>query len=885
MQKAYEPKKFEDKIYKTWEKSGYFAPEKCEKKKIARKNGKYFSVVLPPPNVTGTLHMGHATMLAIQDVLIRFHRMRGEKTVWIPGTDHAAIATQEKVEKILYTKKKLTRHDLGRKKFLKLVEDFAKSSHDTIVHQIKKMGASVDWNREAYTLDEKRDLAVNAAFKKMYEGGIIYRGHRIVNWDAKMQTTVSDDEIERKTQNSTLYYLKYGPFVITTARPETKFGDKYVVMHPNDTRYRKYRHGQKIKLEWINGPVEATVIKDEVIDMKFGTGVMTITPWHSVVDFEIAKRHKLKKEQIIDFDGKLLPIAAEFSGQSVREARPKIVEKFKKKGLLLKKNEKYVHEIAVNSRGGGAIEPQIKEQWFVDVNKKFKQKGKNVTLKSLMQEAVKSGFIKIVPKRFEKIYFHWIDNLRDWCISRQIWYGHQIPVWYKGEKIIVNPRAPKGKGWRQDPDTLDTWFSSGLWTFSVLGWPEKTADFRKFHPISLMETGYDILFFWVARMVLMSRYLLNGEIPFKTVYLHGLVRDNEGRKMSKSLGNIIDPLTVSEKYGTDAVRLSLLINTTAGNDIRLNEEKIAGFKHFTNKLWNIGRYVSDYVKYCATHERLEATGLTISDYWILEKIHRLVKLVTEDIEHLKLSRAGERLRDFTWNDFADWYIEISKFEKNREKKKILLMVMGDLLKMWHPFMPFVTESVWSFMPRGHRDFLMVEAWPNKKKYKKLKLPAEKGKDFELIQEIIKSVRNARIEAKIEPGKKIKVIIGIGRLANKENKKIEKLIKSQEVLIKSLKTGISDLVVTSAGHKAKNSIQRTVMGINIFIPLEGLIDLKKEKLRRKKEIMELEKNISNLKKRLEDKNFIAKAPKVIIEKNKSNLAQLKNNLKQLNKHKS
>ncbi len=612
----------EEKIYGLWEKSGYFNPDKCTKDGVAKKDAEPFSIVLPPPNVTGNLHMGHAAMLVIEDILVRIARMQGKRTVWIPGTDHAAIATQSKVESELYKKEKKTRYDLGREEFLSRVEEFAQKSRDTIVHQIKRMGASVDWSREAYTLDDKRSEAVRTAFKTMYDAGLIYRGARIVHWDPNLQTTVSDDEIEWIEEKTPLYYLQYGPFEIATARPETKFGDKYVVMHPADTRYKKYKEGQQINLEWINGPITATIIKDEAIDMAFGTGVMTITPWHDAADFDIAERHKLDKEQIIDEQGLLLPIAGEFAGMHIKKARPLIVEKLQAKGLVVKVDEHYVHHVATNSRGGGVIEPQIKEQWFVDVNKKFSRGGETMSLKDLMRRPIERGEIKIIPERFEKIYFHWIDNLRDWCISRQIWFGHRIPVWYheprcvprKGHEkdvvrcpqIVIAEKKPACEfcdaQFVQDPDTLDTWFSSGLWTFSTLGWPETTNDLKTYHPTNVLETGYDILFFWVARMILMSEYLL-GEAPFRTVYLHGLVRDEQGRKMSKSIGNVIDPLDMIEKYGADATRLSLVIGAAPGNDIKLSEDKVRGYRNFATKIWNAARFI-------AMHKPKKASGFT-----------------------------------------------------------------------------------------------------------------------------------------------------------------------------------------------------------------------------------------------------------------------------------
>ncbi len=605
--KPYDPKATEDRIYRQWEASGAFQPDP-NKKDI-------FSMVLPLPNVTGTLHLGHAAMITIEDIMTRQARMRGKKTLWLPGTDHAAIATQSKVEEIIYKLEGQTRHDLGREEFLRRVEQFAATSHDAIVKQIRKLGASVDWSREAFTLDEPRSRAVRTAFKLLYEAGLIYRGRRLVNWDPRLQTTVSDEEIEWQTEAAPLYYLKYGPFIIATARPETKFGDKYVVVHPTDTRYEKFRDGQKIELEWINGPIVATVIKDESIDPAFGTGAMTITPAHDLTDGAIAERHGLAAEPIIDLAGKLLPIAGEFTGQHWKKARPKIVAKLEAKGLIEKIAANYHPQIAVNRRGGGLIEPQLLEQWFVAVNKPFGQEKK--TLKDLMRQPEASGQIKIIPERFAKIYFHWIDNLRDWCISRQIWYGHRIPVWYhepkcvpiagreketeKCQEFVIGEEIEKcphcDAKFTQDPDTLDTWFSSGLWTFSTLGWPasltggpDATEDLKTFHPTTVLETGYDILFFWVARMILMSGFLL-GQIPFHVVYLHGLVRDVSGKKMSKSKGNVIDPLTMVDKYGADALRLGLIIGTSPGADSRVAEDKIRGYKHFANKLWNIGRFI------------------------------------------------------------------------------------------------------------------------------------------------------------------------------------------------------------------------------------------------------------------------------------------------------
>jgi len=704
MDKSYDHSGVEEKIYKKWEDGGYFKPE-------VNPNGKPYSIVLPPPNVTGTLHIGHALMLTIEDILIRYHRMKGDKAVWVPGTDHAAIATQSKVEERLYKEEGKTRHDLGREEFLKRVEAFALESHDTIVSQMRKMGASVDWGREAYTLDADRNLAVRAAFKKMYDLGLIYRGETIVNWDPKLQTTVSDDEIEWKEENTPLYYLQYGPFTIATARPETKFGDKYVVMHPDDTRYKDYRDGQEIEVEWINGMVTTTIIKDEIIDMEFGTGVMTITPWHDKTDYEIAKRHNLESEQIIDFNAKLLPVAGDLAGQHIKKARPMVVEKLKEKGLFVKIDEKYHHKIATNYRGGGIIEPQIKKQWMVAVNKDFIldhseidgiNSGEKVTLKQLMRRVVDSGQIKINPVHFSKTYYHWIDNLHDWVISRQIWYGHRIPAWYKEDDVYIGVDAPEGEGWDQDPDTLDTWFSSGLWTFSALGWPNNTEDLKVFHPTSVLETGYDILFFWVARMILMSTSLL-GQVPFNDVLLHGLVRDAEKQKMSKTKGNVIDPVDIINNYGTDALRMALVFSTATGNDIPMSEDKVRGMKHFSNKLWNMGRFILEFKPEKYSEE------ISVKDREIIGKSEEIASQVTKMIEAYRLHDAAQLLYDFAWHEFADIYIEEAK-GRREESQVALETVYINILKLLHPFMPFITEEIYG---KFSGNMLIAEKWPTK----------------------------------------------------------------------------------------------------------------------------------------------------------------------------
>lgn len=738
--KTYDASEYEADIYKIWENSGAFQPSG---------KGDPFSIVLPPPNATGKLHIGHSAMIAIEDTIVRYRRMRGDSVLWIPGTDHAAIATNAVMERQL-AEEGTNKHEVGREDFLNRLADFVESSQDTIRSQIKAMGASLDWTRERYTMEPAMNRIVSEVFIKMAQDDLMYRGHRIINWDGVLQTSVSDDEIDYKEEQTTFYTFKYGPFEIGTARPETKFGDKYVVMHPDDTRYAKYNHGQKIEVEWINGPVTATIIKDEQVDPEFGTGVMTITPWHSVVDFEIAERHSLDKQQIIDLEGKLLDIAGEFAGMHINDARPSIVEKMRSKGLLVAEDPNYIHNVAYSDRGKAVIEPQIMEQWFVDVNKPVVHwKGKNRSLKQVMQMVVRDGDIEIMPKRFEKTYFAWVDNLRDWCVSRQIWWGHRIPAWYKpkaegGHDIHVGYEPPDDGDWHQDPDTLDTWFSSAFWTWSTMIPPEvatnekfdlndmleHASDLKKYHPTTLMETGYDILFFWVARMILMTTYV-TGEIPFKTVYLHGLVRTKDGSKMSKSHPEtVIDPLEVIPKYGTDAVRLSLLVGQAPGNDMRMYEEKIAGYRNFCNKLWNIARYVEGVVG--DSYTLRGAKPETSADHWILSRLREALAETEVLMGSYEIGKAYEALYHFIWDDFADWYIETSKVATN---KSVLAYVLEQTVKAAHPFAPFVTETIWDTL-KWEKKLLIQADWPEVKAG-----DTDKAREFAEVMDIVKEVRN------------------------------------------------------------------------------------------------------------------------------------------------
>ena len=696
--KPYDPKETETRIYKLWEDSGFFVPEN-----LPGDRKKPFTIIMPPVNANGSLHAGHALVMTIEDIMIRYQRMCGQKTLWLPGLDHAGFETQVVYEKKL-EKEKRTRFEIKPKDLYKEILDFTLENSKNIKSQIKRMGASCDWSREKFTLDADIVKAVHQTFKKMHADGLIYRGNRIVSWCSKHQTSFSDLEIVDEERVDNFYYLKYGPFVIGTARPETKFGDKYVVMHPKDKRYKEYKQGQKIKLEWINGPIEATIIKDESVDMKFGTGVMTITPWHDSADFEIAEKHGLDKEQIIDENGKLLPIAGEFAGEHIKKARPRIIEKLQKKELVEKIDENYKHVVRTCYKCGTVIEPQIKNQWFVK-------------MKPLAQAAlvkIKKGEIIYIPEHFKKITVHWLQNIMDWNISRQIVWGIPIPAWFHEPKCIPKPGLEKDikkckeiiistekpmcefcdAEYIQDPDTFDTWFSSGQWPFVALGFP-KSEDFKMFYPTDIMETAGDIIFFWVARMVMLGLYI-TGELPFKTVYLHGMVLDAKGQKMSKSKGNVIDPMIYTDKYGADALRIGLVVGNTPGTSLALAEERIRGYGKFANKLWNITRFVLDNIQTSEVKRELK------------EEFDKLAEDITSDMENFRFHLASDKIYHYIWHRFADEIIEESK--KNPEVKSSLMYILENSLKILHPFMPFITEEIWGMLP-NRKNLLIVEKWP------------------------------------------------------------------------------------------------------------------------------------------------------------------------------
>ena len=760
--KPYNPADTEDRIYQMWLDTGYFNPDKLPADEPGRGiHGEPFSIVLPPPNVTGTLHMGSAFMLALEDIMVRYARMQGKKTLWIPGTDHAAIATQSKVEKEIMKKEGKSRHDLGREELLARVDAFAQESHDTIVEQVRKMGCSIDWSREAFTLDEKRNFAVRTAFKKMYDDGLIYRGFRVVNWDPKGQTTISDDEIVYEPRKAKLYTFKYSkeiPISISTTRPETKLGDMAIAVHPDDVRYAQFI-GKEFDAVFAGESIHLTVIADRSVEPEFGTGALGVTPAHSTIDWEMAQRHGIITEarplkQVINEYAKMTAgfDSGDFATKNKKttEAREAVVAWLRAEGLL-EKEEDIDQNISVAERTGGVVEPLPKLQWFVAVNKKFPREAadgtlRQVTLKELMKEAVTAsaadgGGISIIPERFERVYFNWIENLRDWCISRQIWYGHRIPVWYRkdtaGETtdVYCGLTAPQNKPgeaeWAQDEDTLDTWFSSGLWTFSTLGWPEETADIATYHPTTILETGSDILFFWVARMILMSTYLL-GQIPFKTVYMHGLVRDGKGQKISKSLGNNTDPLDMIAKYGADAVRMALVVGVGPGNDSKVDENKIKAYKNFANKLWNITRFILSSAAgdmgpaapaVAAVSYQHDFADFSAADIALREEFAALMKDITSDMDAYRLYLAAEKLYGYVWRRFADEILEDSKkvFKEGSSadalsRKQFLMSTLSAILRALHPFMPYVTEEIWTLVDFSGKNTqnkkpLIIENWP------------------------------------------------------------------------------------------------------------------------------------------------------------------------------
>ena len=886
--KAYDFKSTEQRIYAMWETGGFFKPHNDPNKPNFDPNVKPFVLTIPPPNVTGELHIGHAMFVSVEDLMVRYHRMKGFSTLWVPGTDHAGIATQLMVERDLLRTEEVTREELGREEFIKRTWDWKHKYGDMITNQVRRLGASCDWDRERFTLDEGLSRAVREAFVRLYEKGLIYRGPRLINWSPGLKTAVSDLEVEYSEEEAKLYYFKYmiKPetsevsqtsevyIPVATIRPETILGDTAVAVHPEDERFKKFI-GKTAIVPMLGR--EIPVIADEYVSMEFGTGALKITPGHDPNDYAIAQRHNLPIISMLDKEAKVNENGGKYQGQDRFEARKQLWAEMKEAGLVIKE-EKYMTTIPRSQRGGEIVEPMISEQWFVKIE----------PLAEAGLAAVKDGRIKIVPERFEKTYYNWLENIKDWCISRQLWWGHRIPVWYcPNHHMTVAREDPTecatcgSKDIRQDDDVLDTWFSSGLWPFSTLGWPEETPDFKYFYPTSYMETGYDILFFWVARMI-MSGLEYTGQVPFHTVYLHGLVRDEHGHKMSKTKGNVIDPLIVMDEFGTDALRFTLLVGSTPGNDTNVGLKKVEANRNFANKLWNAGRFVINAID-SQKEEHLELGEYTLADSWIWSRLQQLVRDVERQFQNFQYGQAGQQIYDFIWSDFADWYVEIAKQELNEGGTRAaraadtLARVFDTSLRLLHPFTPFVTEEIWGHLHSALRESPLNAIcidWPDALIVAKFPEPRNpegweesKVADFELIQDIVRSIRNLRAEKNVAPNKKIAASISAGG-------KID-LLKDQARVIASL-AGLDQSLFTiepSLSEKPKDAAALVVGSIEIYLPLAGMVDLTNEKARLEKELKEADSHIQRLETLL-GSDFANKAPAALIAKEREKLAAYK-----------
>ncbi len=864
MNNKYEPKEFEEKIYDNWNKKGYFTA-KVDKTKTP------YTIVIPPPNITGKLHMGHALVNTLQDILIRYKKLNGFNTLWIPGTDHASIATEVKVVEKLREEGK-TKEEIGREEFLKRTWAWKEKYGGTIVNQIKKIGCACDWTRERFTLDEGLSKAVTKVFKDMYDKGAIYRGKRMINWCPTCKTSLSDAEVEFEEEAGHLWHIRYytkdGSRYITvaTTRPETMLGDTAVAVHPDDERY-KDMVGKTVVLPIVNR--EIPIVADSFVEKEFGTGAVKITPAHDVNDYETGLRHNLEIIEVFDEKGIMLDIAKKYEGMDIYTARKAIVEDLEKLGVL-EKTEDYTHNVGKCYRCHKPIEPRISEQWFMKMEDLAKPAIK----------VVKDGEIKFVPERFEKTYYHWMENIKDWCISRQLWWGHRIPAYYCkecGETMVLEEKPDKctkcgSTNIIQDEDTLDTWFSSALWPFSTMGWPNKTEDLDYFFPTNTLVTGYDIIFFWVARMIFSSLEHTH-KIPFNTVFMHGLVRDAQGRKMSKSLGNGIDPLDIIAEYGTDALRFSLIQNMTLGNDIKYSEEKAASAKNFANKIWNASKFVVSNIN--EELKQYDKQKLTIEDKWIINKLQRLINEVTYHIDKYDVGIAANKIYDFIWNEFCDWYIEIVKprlYAENCTTKKeamyTLNYVLVNALKLLHPFMPFITEEIYQELVVD-KESIMLETWPEVNENLEYNNEEE---EIELLKRIIVSIRNIRANMNVQPSKKTNLIFVTA------NKDIEKLVQESSEFLTKLGFANKITIQSSKENIPENAISILEQQVEIFIPFEELVDIEAELERLKQEKIRLEKEVQRATGMLSNQGFVSKAPAAKIEEEKKKLEQYKEMLK-------
>ena len=883
--KAYDFRATEPRVYEQWEQGGYFKPWNDPNKPGFDPGVKPFVISIPPPNVTGELHLGHAMFVSMEDLMIRYQRMKGIPALWVPGTDHAGIATQLMVERNLLQTEEVTREELGRDEFVRRTWEWKKKYGSIITNQIRRLGASCDWSRERFTLDDGLSRAVREAFVHLYEKGSIYRGPRLINWSPGLKTAVSDLEVEYSEEEATLYYFKYtlkgsDEFIpVATVRPETILGDTAVAVHPEDERY-KHLVGRTAIVPMLGR--EIPVIADEYVSREFGTGALKITPGHDPNDYDIAQRHHLPVISVLDEAAKINEHGGPYMGLDRFECREKLWVDMKNAGLVIK-TQPYTTTIPRSQRGGEIIEPMISTQWFVKIE----------PLAKAALEAVQGGRIRIVPERFEKVYFNWLENIKDWCISRQLWWGHRIPVWYCPDGHMTTGREdPSTCGTcgaaelTQDQDVLDTWFSSGLWPFSTLGWPEETADLRYFYPTSVMETGYDILFFWVARMIMMGLEF-TGRAPFHTVYLHGLIRDEHGGKMSKTSGNVIDPLTVMDELGTDALRFTLLVGSAPGNDTSLSVKKVEANRNFANKMWNAGRFVISAINNLPPGASTKS-DYTLADSWIWARLQQLVRDVERLFQTFQYGEAGRQIYDFFWSEFADWYVEIAKQQMQSNTTRgqtvvTLARVLDICLRLLHPFTPFVTEELWGHLrqalngspiPEIAADWpeaLIVARWPEQR-------PVEgweqsRVADFGLVQEIVRSIRNLRAEKNVPPARRLQASIAAGTKAS--------LLQEQTGTIAAL-AGLDApalQIVKKVKKKPEGSVALVVGPIEIHLPLAGMIDLDAERVRLSKELADNEAQIKRLEQLLAGE-FATKAPVPVVAKERERLAALQETAEKL-----
>jgi valyl-tRNA synthetase len=849
----YDPSSAELRWYREWEARGYFHVD-------AAGPGKPYSIVNPPPNVTGSLHMGHALNNALQDILIRYKRMDGWKALWVFGTDHAGIATQYVVERQLAAEGK-TRQDVGREAFVERVWQWKAEAGGAIVTQLKRLGASCDWSRERFTMDPGLSAAVREAFVRLWEKGLIYQDDYIVNWCPRCQTVLSDLEVEREERDAEFVYIKYGPLTLGTVRPETKLGDTGLAVHPRDRRYAKYV-GETLDIPSVQGTVSVRVVADEAVDPKFGTGVIKVTPGHDPTDFEIGRRHGLPIRTVIGFDGRMTALAGKYAGLDRFECRRRIVEDMQELGLV-ERIEPYRHAVGLCYRCKTVVEPLVSKQWFVRVK----------PLAEVAVKAVRSGRIRIVPRGWAKTYYHWMDNIRDWCISRQLWWGHRIPAWYCDADGSVHVSRTDltacphcGSPVRQDPDVLDTWFSSGLWPFSTLGWPEDTEELRVFYPTACLVTGFDILFFWVARMVMFGLEFM-GDVPFRDVYIHALIRDAEGQKMSKSKGNVIDPLSVMDRYGTDAFRFTLAALAAQGRDIRLAEERIEGYRNFANKLWNAARLVLANLDGYAPR-RPRNSAMTVADRWIRSRLQATVKATRQALDRYRFNEAASAVYQFLWHEYCDWYLEIAKPrlyqtvdpEARAVAQRICVETLETTLRLLHPFMPFISEELWQRLP-GTGPSIMIAPYPRARRAGR---DAAAEAEMASLIAVVSAVRSIRSESRIAPGVELSVTIKPADAA------AERRIRDAVHLIASLARARVEVV--PGAERPRNAAVAVASDAEIYVQLEGIVDLAAERQRLQREVERAAREVAGLVAKFARPGFVERAPAEVVARERARLAE-------------